>query len=95
MCFGLVMHWAALYFKLPFPGYTWGDDDGDGGDVENGTKPPTPTEDQPLVQNQKQSSGLAEYQSIPTWMYFFLAIPSLFDTLATLVSSADDRGKEG
>jgi len=88
MCFGLVMHWAAIYFKLPFPGYTWDEGDDDMDDAENGKQATSSAagEVQPLmVKKESSSTGLAENQSIPTWMYFFLAIPSLFDTLATLL----------
>ena len=91
MCFGMVMHWAAVYWKLPFPGYHWfenRDKDGDNNHdkLESG-------EAKPLVKkntngNDNDSSGGSNNEEIPTlpvWMYFFLAIPSLFDTLATLL----------
>lgn len=84
MCFGLVMHFAALYFRLPFPGYYWPEDEEeeDDDDVEqNGNNK---GERQPLVQKQTSDVSSADV-TIPTWMYFFLAIPSLFDTLATLL----------
>ena len=88
MCFGLIMHWAALYFHLPFPGYYWPEDDDDDDDnkqdlEKNGA---VATETQRLVVAQKQSSTVSSADiTIPTWMYFFLAIPSLFDTLATFL----------
>ena len=89
MCFGLVMHWAAVYWKLPFPGYTWTEDedvDGDDDKAEAG-------EGKPLVQkkpsisttSETNSNSTKEIPTLPTWMYFFLAIPSIFDTGATLL----------
>ena len=108
MCFGMVMHWAVLYFRLPFPGYEWGDEvveatakaeDGVAmmSKAENGKAPTSAfyaNEKQPLVGSTLQTSTTTttttsnnsnNNKSLPTWMYFFLAIPSLFDTLATLL----------
>jgi len=84
MCFGLVMHWAALYFHLPFPGYYWPEDDDDDDDEDVETNGTNKGENQPLVQKQTSTVSTSDV-TIPTWMYFFLAIPSLFDTLATLL----------
>lgn len=84
MCFGMVMHWAAVYWKLPFPGYHWFENrDNDDDKVESG-------EAKPLVKkasngNDSRGSNNNEIPTLPVWMYFFLAIPSLFDTLATLL----------
>lgn len=74
------MHWAAVYFKLPFPGYNWPEDDDEPavGKAENGEK-------QPLVKKTGAESDDNLDKPLPTWMYFFLAIPSLFDTIATLL----------
>jgi len=106
MCFGMVLHWAVLYFRIPFPGYEWGDEDEATAEAKNGIammskvengKAPTSafyaTEKQPLVGSTLQNSATPttttsnsnNNKSLPTWMYFFLAIPSLFDTLATLL----------
>lgn len=95
MCFGLVMHWIVLVFQLPFPGYDFGNNGSSGengqGDVE------IPTEKTSLVkgsnkgENQKEGEdgdaalgdAAASSREIPTWMYFFLAIPAVFDLAAT------------
>ena len=91
MCFGLIMHWAALYFHLPFPGYYWPEDgdnnDSDDKDLEKNSKNGVAgSETQPLVVRKQTSTVSSSADvTIPTWMYFFLAIPSLFDTLATFL----------
>lgn len=83
MCFGLVMHWVVLAFRIPFPGYDFGENGAEEGDVEiptehtkltakMGAKDPTP------------SDGIdSASKDIPVWMYFFLAIPAVFDLAAT------------
>lgn len=84
MMFGLVMHWAVLFFKIPFPGYEH-------------EPPPSatilPTKGLLLppkygaIPNEKDSllnkSFGPQPTSTPTWMYYFLAIPSVFDLAAT------------
>lgn len=75
MLFGLVMHWIVLWFKIPFPGYGFGDDDEE--DAEAG-----PTEKTALKPKTSDTSNVDSRQ-IPTWMYFFLAIPAIFDLAAT------------
>jgi multidrug transporter EmrE-like cation transporter len=87
MLFGLIMHWFVLLFKIPFPGYYESGNEGVGGDVE------IPTENTSLVKSSKLSNKQTEKASsgddnssnkdIPTWMYFFLAIPAIFDLAAT------------
>ncbi|KAL7532385.1 hypothetical protein ACHAXR_004596 [Thalassiosira sp. AJA248-18] len=90
MLFGLVMHWIVLVFHIPFPGYYFGPDEGaESGDVE------IPTEKTSLVSSSKndksdknEEDALGENdgssnKQIPTWMYFFLAIPAIFDLAAT------------
>mmetsp|Transcript_8907 Transcript_8907/g.20011 ORF Transcript_8907/g.20011 Transcript_8907/m.20011 type:complete len:474 (+) Transcript_8907:91-1512(+) len=81
MLFGLVMHWVVLAFRIPFPGYDFGGDGGaDGGDVE------IATEKTSLVNKNKKTNEEtveASSKTIPTWMYFFLAIPAIFDLAAT------------
>jgi hypothetical protein len=75
MLFGLVMHFLVLLFKIPFPGYIHA---GASTDVEKGSA----TEKTGLIQNSKQDVDDAP-PKVPTWMYFFLAIPALFDLGAT------------
>lgn len=77
MLFGLFMHFVVLMFKIPFPGYfvkTLDDDK----DPENAT-----TEKSGLLQPQESKKITEDAPSVPTWMYFFLAIPALFDLGAT------------
>ena len=86
MCFGLVMHWACLFFRIPFPGYEH--------------DPPPATTTLPLTNkaasNPKYGAVPHEKDALlpnrdvntsttgtPLWMYFFLAIPSIFDLAAT------------
>jgi len=81
MMFGLIMHLAVLHFKFPFPGYdhdTVGSTHHGNGEVlgrvyEGSTLLPPP---QSKEENIKMTST-------PLWMYFFLAIPSVFDLVAT------------
>ena len=87
MMFGLVMHWAVLFFKLPFPGYPafdqFRENKGDlketnttnYGSITNGK-----IETDPLI---RKENGPEDPPELPTWMYFFLAIPSIFDLGAT------------
>lgn len=75
MMLGLVMHFIVLWFKLPFPGYY----------IE------TPTKDDPESGEATEKSGLLQESKkkvenlppVPTWMYLFLAIPAIFDLVAT------------
>ena len=79
MMFGLIMHWFVVAFKLPFPGYDF-DHDGadDEGDVE------IPTEKTSLTRKMKAEPNVdTTSKEIPMWMYFFLAIPAIFDLAAT------------
>ncbi|KAL9185690.1 hypothetical protein ACHAXT_003467 [Thalassiosira profunda] len=94
MLFGLVMHWMVLAFHIPFPGYDHDEGKeegaatkGGGGDVE------IPTEQTSLVatgrgnQSNNEGEAVTEHSEatgeIPMWMYFFLAIPAIFDLAAT------------
>lgn len=83
MLFGLVMHWAVLAFKIPFPGYDFNNkESGVSGDVE------IATEKTSLVSKQNKNEENTSLEDagpkgIPTWMYFFLAIPAVFDLAAT------------
>mmetsp|Transcript_40686 Transcript_40686/g.74416 ORF Transcript_40686/g.74416 Transcript_40686/m.74416 type:complete len:479 (-) Transcript_40686:352-1788(-) len=90
MLFGLVMHWVVVFFRIPFPGYDHDDEDENAtsGDVE------IPTEKTSLVVSNKLNNkneenalpmegGDSSSKEIPAWMYFFLAIPAIFDLAAT------------
>ena len=79
MLFGLVLHWIVVQFRVPFPGY-----DFDNGDVQvDGL----PTEKTPLIGDgwgdDSDASGSVHCKRTPAWMYFFLAIPAVFDLGAT------------
>lgn len=85
MTFGLAMHWFVIWMKIPFPGYHHGKKESsikdDSPDVANYGS--IPAEKQALVpSNDAESEPKAE---LPTWMYFFLAIPSVFDLAATVL----------
>lgn len=75
MLLGLVMHWIVLAFKIPFPGYEYGSAEDD--DMEKAV-----TERTALKPKSSDVSKVDSTQ-IPTWMYFFLAIPAIFDLIAT------------
>jgi len=76
MLFALLMHWVVLALKIPFPGYS------------HGTSAASPSKDVEAgetsrllkKQNEKSEEGTPE---TPVWMYYFLAIPALFDLCAT------------
>ena len=94
MLFGLVMHWIVLIFRIPFPGYDFGSDndvDGDNTkDVELRSEKTTLLGDSrrgSAIDGENNgvtaaSSAMAT-KTIPVWMYFFLAIPAIFDLAAT------------
>jgi hypothetical protein len=90
MMFGLVMHWTVLYFKLPFPGYPWFEKSEDEKSELN-TAGVSTYGSVESVENEKNSllkKGADEQVVVvplPTWMYFFLAIPSIFDLAATVL----------
>jgi len=78
MTFGLIMHWVVLAFKISFPGYDFDQNGADEGDVE------IPTEKTSLTNKMKAESNVDNAsKEIPLWMYFFLAIPAIFDLAAT------------
>lgn len=93
MCFGLVMHWFVLAFKIPFPGYSHAQTSaGSSSLASNGGGNSTnygaiSNEKDPLIKNSNNDSNgnadASEQDRLPTWMYFFLAIPSIFDLGAT------------
>ena len=84
MLFGLVLHWVVVQFRIPFPGYDFdngdvrSDAEGDGGLISERT---------PLVGDgwgdDSDASVSVHYKRTPAWMYFFLAIPAVFDLGAT------------
>lgn len=83
MLFGLVMHWIVLIFKIPFPGYEHGSQEYPRVEMTSSTTKTqygaVDSEEAPLVsQTSKPING-----KTPLWMYFFLAIPSIFDLAAT------------
>lgn len=84
MLFGLVMHWAVLYWKIPFPGY-------DHEPVASQTLLPGGLQALPPRYPNEKDSLLPGAQKpppsnvTPIWMYFFLAIPSIFDLAATVL----------
>jgi hypothetical protein len=72
MLFGLFMHFLVLFFRIPFPGYEMN----------------TPSSENDVEANEKDSLLGKTTQpphpgKVPTWMYFFLIIPSIFDLGAT------------
>ena len=89
MMFGLVMHWIVLIFRIPFPGYYFDNEDvvvsrdvelrsektsllgGGNGSAIDGEN------------NGVMAASSATTKTIPVWMYFFLAIPAIFDLAAT------------
>jgi hypothetical protein len=76
MCFGLVMHFVVCCLRIPFPGYSHGAvaaTNGVGGTI---------SETSELI-DKKNGEELESQPSIPVWMYFFLAIPAVFDLGAT------------
>lgn len=83
MTFGLVMHWAVIMFKIPFPGY----DHSTASEEKEGLAAGTVSnygsvgkEVDPLL---KKDETTKASKQLPVWMYFFLAIPSVFDLAAT------------
>jgi len=87
MLFGLIMHFIVLWLKLPFPGYchdtttTAVTTTTSSSEPEQGRGQPA-TEKSGLLQDSKQHVDDVPLK-VPTWMYFFLAIPALFDLAAT------------
>jgi len=72
MLFALLMHFVVLAFKIPFPGYIHGGSSS-ANDEEKGEK-------SALIQDRKLDEAPL---TTPVWMYFFLAIPAIFDLCAT------------
>jgi hypothetical protein len=85
MTFGLVMHYVVLRFSIPFPGYDHNPAttketaaDGDKKSKQHSTEL-TSLLPQKSIMNRQQSS----MPETPAWMFYFLAIPSIFDLAAT------------
>ena len=88
MMFGLVMHWLVLLLKIPFPGY-----EHITVPVPSATLLPlnsasvVATEKDSLLKRNNGTASSTEPcsapRTTPLWMYFFLAIPSIFDLAAT------------
>ncbi|EEC47108.1 predicted protein [Phaeodactylum tricornutum CCAP 1055/1] len=85
MMFGLIMHWAVLVLKIPFPGYEHTSA------LDNDQRPGynTTSTNYGAIQSEKdqllasQASTASTSNATPVWMYFFLIIPSIFDLGAT------------
>jgi len=86
MMFGLVMHQAVTTFKIPFPGYDH-DVTNTSADEAKGLASSAQTygsidkETDPLVEKKEEEP--LNSNKLPVWMYFFLAVPSIFDLMAT------------
>lgn len=94
MTFGLVMHWVVLACKIPFPGYEHNTVTTATTTASSKKSTVTISEGGPA----KETDGLLKsngngttggiidetaHDKIPVWMYFFLAIPAVFDLGAT------------
>jgi drug/metabolite transporter (DMT)-like permease len=90
MMFGLVMHWIVLYFQIPFPGYEhelmrqqqqqqqqqlprYSGGNAAASEQDALLKPT----------GASTSTTTTKVATTPVWMYFFLAVPSIFDLAAT------------
>ena len=77
MLFALLMHFVVLALKIPFPGYSHGKSTASSpADEEAG-------ETSRLLKKKKSDETDEGAPETPVWMYFFLAIPALFDLIAT------------
>ena len=94
--FGLVFHWVVLVFRIPFPGYEfevgievvgiW-KDNSPGGRDEQRVLLDAPLSDgigTPRSHDDGNVTVVAKRRKVPTWMYFYLAIPAIFDFAATI-----------
>jgi hypothetical protein len=90
MLFGLVMHEVVIWCEIPFPGYTHAPTA-----LSSTEKETLMMDGKPSVYGSTmidETKGLAETRTVsssnnraPVWMYFFLAIPSIFDLAATVL----------
>lgn len=75
---GLFFHFLVLWFRIPFPGYVHSKSNKAGYSAISG--------------NDEESLGIASTSSepamkpLPTWMYFYLIFPSVFDLVATTLA---------
>lgn len=83
MVFGLVMHIIVIYFKIPFPGYVHYSEEETPNSGSKEKSSSVPRETDALIAKNGNEEKPATTQSLPVWMYFFLAIPSVFDLGAT------------
>lgn len=97
MLLGLLLHWIVLVFHIPFPGYDFDDSkDKVAGSCQDDAFEQG-TEHVNLV-DYSLTSGISSVQNevdrnisaskgrnhVPMWMYFYLAIPAIFDFVATI-----------
>ena len=94
MMFGLVMHKFVVFFKIPFPGYPQNEKEQER-QLKQATGSPSnygsfEIEKDPLLSSGGGGGGDGgegtasnDTTNLPTWMYFFLGIPSVFDLGAT------------
>jgi drug/metabolite transporter (DMT)-like permease len=97
MLFGLVMHWAVLVFKIPFPGYEHEPTPAAAATTTKQTTTALPTtnikdyippryganETDRLLVDSQATPDTKPPNYVPIWMYFFLAVPAIFDLGAT------------
>lgn len=87
MLFALLMHWTVLIFHIPFPGYVHTNEAPASQnaltDAANNSNygAIAGKEGDSLMKTSESQAPLS--RDTPVWMYFFLAIPSLFDLIAT------------
>jgi len=92
MVFALLMHYLVLFLQLPFPGYvhentnnnnnnTNGNAMSDTNNSNYGAVKENNSEGDALVKRSDSQVPLSKHT--PTWMFFFLIIPSVFDLMAT------------
>ena len=85
MCFGLVMHGAVLLFKIPFPGYEHAIP------VDGAISSSQPTaSNYGAIESGETDKLLPPSTTLtrkrtPIWLYFFLAVPAIFDVGATML----------
>jgi hypothetical protein len=95
MLFGMIMHWAVLIFEIPFPGYEHASSSSadnkknalnksrdNNGSNYGAIIDAAEGEGDALLKNKPAAEKAT---GTPVWMYFFLAIPSIFDLVATVL----------
>lgn len=99
MVFALVMHFVVLALKIPFPGYVHENSNTNNGNNNNNALTDATNnsntnnygaiaaggggEGDALLKNGEIPASAPLSKDTPIWMYFFLAIPSVFDLVAT------------